>query len=87
MRTQDTLDEDTSLETLQAFAWRTLLDEPTEQDRFDQLVRAMADVRPEDHDDDGFVHTDEFTCRRCHLIVHRTRASRRVRMVCADCAH
>jgi hypothetical protein len=60
-------------------------DDPS-QAELDELIRDLVYVAPEPLVDEEFVREDEFACRSCHLILHRTKLADRRRLLCSDCA-
>lgn len=54
---------------------------------FDELVDALADVVPEEPlSPDEFLHEDEFVCRDCRMIQHRSRLADPLHVVCISCS-
>jgi hemerythrin len=79
--------EEESLEQMAlAIEARQAAEEEDEEADLDELIRELADIRVEPFVDEEFMREDEFACRSCGMILHRSLLANRRRLVCIDCA-
>ena len=52
----------------------------------DEMIDRFADSRSGPIMSDGEARSDEFVCRRCHFVEHRSRMAKRGGLICVDCA-
>lgn len=58
-----------------------------EEAALDELIAELSTpVEEEALSLEEFVREDEFVCRFCHLVLHRSRLADRHRMICTGCA-
>jgi formamidopyrimidine-DNA glycosylase len=85
MATQVMLDEQSLEQLVEAVEARQAGEEDDEEAILDELIREMADIRAEPMTGEAFIREDEFFCRACGMILHRTRLADRTRLICEDC--
>jgi predicted SprT family Zn-dependent metalloprotease len=83
-------DTGTAVESLEALAEEIFRrDQSHDEDgeaELRELMRDFAHPEPEPPVHEEFVREDEFACRSCRMILHRTRLADRTRMICVECA-
>jgi hypothetical protein len=87
MRSTQVIFEERSLEQMaDAMERRQAEEEHDAEVAFLELIRDLADIRPAQVMDDELLHDDEFVCRSCHLVLHRSRLTKGKPWLCLDCA-
>jgi hypothetical protein len=78
---------DESLEALAEAIERrdSVHDEDAEAD-LQELIHGLVHVRRESPTTQEFVGEDEFACRSCHMVLHRSRLADRRQSLCVECA-
>jgi hypothetical protein len=78
--------EEQSLERLvEAVEARQAAEEDDDEAAFNELIKELADIRIEPFVDEEFMREDEFACRVCNMIMHRSRLADGGRFICEDC--
>jgi formamidopyrimidine-DNA glycosylase len=86
MATQVMLDEQSLEQLVEAVEARQAAEEDNEEAAFNELIMELADIRAEPFVDEEFMREDEFACRSCNMILHRSRLADRSRLICEDCS-
>ncbi len=87
MATTEAVLQTRSLEQLMEARERKLaMDEEDGDALLDELISALAEVRLLSDGNEELIREDEFSCRACDLIVHRSRLFDGELMICRDCA-
>ena len=83
-------DRGTAVESLEALAEeifrRGLEYDQDGEAELEQLISDFVRVGRGSIPDEEFVRQDEFACRSCRMILHRSRLADRGRLICVDCA-
>ena len=86
MASRTILIEEESLERLvEAAEARQAAEEDDEEAALDELIKEFADIRPGVFVDEEYIRDDEFACRGCHMIRHRSRLADEGRFLCKEC--
>jgi hypothetical protein len=76
-----------SLERLiERMEYRQAIEEDDLEAELDELIDELADVQEGPFTSAGGYGPNEFVCRMCHLIEHRSRLADQDDTVCVDCA-